>query len=143
MTPRERKRLEEMSRDCPACPECKNPCGSTRDAEGYRRWDNLLTCCACGHGWMASDEDLDQARRADDAHDHLETLADLEEHRQEPARWKQALVASGADGSVVVSKDELERLVYEWASERGIEPTRVLIPRPAFIGVKRAREGCS
>ena len=86
MTPRERKRLEEMSRDCPTCPECKAPCGSTRDAEGYRRWDNLLTCCACGHGWMSSDGDREQARRADDAHDHLETLEELASARRQAAK---------------------------------------------------------
>lgn len=68
-----------MARECPECPKCSLSCGSTRDPEGYRQWDNLLWCCACGHEWQANESAIEQARRADDAHDHLRTLEELAE----------------------------------------------------------------
>lgn len=50
--------------DCPPCPDCTAPCGTTEDA----RAPGWLICAACGHEWEASRADLEQARRADAAY---------------------------------------------------------------------------
>lgn len=48
--------------DCPECPECKMPCGTTEDAGGD------LRCAACGHFWAPSEAEVAQAERADRAY---------------------------------------------------------------------------
>lgn len=49
--------------DCPECPECDAPCGTTEDAGGA-----LLRCAACGHFWAPTDAEREQAERADRAY---------------------------------------------------------------------------
>lgn len=52
--------------DCPTCPACSMPCGSEkRGAELYGR--RGLACCACGHFWKGSKDEVAQARAADAA----------------------------------------------------------------------------
>lgn len=56
--------------DCPPCPECKTPIGAPihthhRGAE-YPR-EVRLVCHACGHGWIGTDAEVEQAERAEAA----------------------------------------------------------------------------
>jgi len=54
--------------DCPTCPSCSGPCGSTCPTDGAEAPRmGELRCLACGHEWAASEADLEQARRADAA----------------------------------------------------------------------------
>jgi hypothetical protein len=61
--------MSEPWTDCPACPNCKLPCGSRSRAReiGYRRDPAELACCACGELWSATPEEWEQAVRADAA----------------------------------------------------------------------------
>ena len=78
--------------DCPYCPGCAMPCGSTEHAYG----DNTegLTCCACGEEWPCTPAERAQAVRADRAYavkleaderarEDARVLAQLPEHLRE------------------------------------------------------------
>ena len=53
-------------RDCPRCPVCRVPAGSSRAAinSGYR---GQLMCCSCGVVWTGTAEERAQAKRVDRA----------------------------------------------------------------------------
>ena len=57
--------------DCPSCPDCTAPCGTTIDAPSGK-----LHCAACGHDWEPTEADLSQAKRADAA---WEAMPDTDE----------------------------------------------------------------
>jgi hypothetical protein len=50
--------------DCPPCPECSAPCGSTI---GEAIPGGQLRCAACGHDWTPTAAELEQALAADRA----------------------------------------------------------------------------
>jgi hypothetical protein len=56
--------------DCPPCPKCEIPAG-TREPQytqgGVPIPGPTLRCAACGHRWVGSDSDNEQAARADAA----------------------------------------------------------------------------
>ena len=82
----QRKRADEINPppahlDCPYCPGCAMPCGSTEHAYGNNT--GALTCCACGEQWDCTRAERAQAVRAERAYAvHRET----ERQRDEDAR---------------------------------------------------------
>lgn len=68
-------------RDCPPCPDCDAPCGTTEDAPPGK-----LTCCACGHTWTGTAGELKQARRADAAYAEVRELEEAEQRWPEHMR---------------------------------------------------------
>ncbi len=50
--------------DCPTCPACSAPCGSSVSAE-----NRFLCCGACGELWQGTAAEVTQARRADAAYE--------------------------------------------------------------------------
>jgi hypothetical protein len=55
----------DPARDCPPCPACSMPCGSTNgETDG-----DFLECLACGESWRGTADELAQARRADAAYE--------------------------------------------------------------------------
>jgi len=78
--------------DCPYCPGCARPCGSTEHAYGVST--GALTCGACGEQWECTRAERAQAVRADRAYavkleaeerarEDAKILALLPEHLQE------------------------------------------------------------
>ena len=82
----QRKRADEINPppahlDCPYCPSCARPCGSTEHAYGNNT--GALTCGACGEQWECTRAERAQAVRADRAYEvHLEA----ERQRDDDAR---------------------------------------------------------
>ena len=93
----QRKRADEINPppahlDCPYCPGCARPCGSTEHAYGNNT--GALTCGACGEQWECTRAERAQAVRAerayaavreaeDRARDDARVLALLPEHLRE------------------------------------------------------------
>lgn len=54
--------------DCPACPNCGERLGTPIKEAETERWygpaNARLFCPACGGGWVGTDQDLEQARKA-------------------------------------------------------------------------------
>jgi hypothetical protein len=69
----------DPARDCPPCPACSMPCGSTGGSRRDEPGGDCLECLACGHSWAASEADLEQARRADDAYNKQLEAEEAEE----------------------------------------------------------------
>lgn len=54
--------------NCPTCPACECPTGTTLARESDERLlPPRLRCCACGDEWDATPDQYEQARAADDA----------------------------------------------------------------------------
>lgn len=79
---------EWIHTDCPMCPECEAPCGTTEDAGG----PGLLRCGACGHGWQASAAEVAKADRADRAYAKMRARedADARTYDRMPASVREA-----------------------------------------------------
>ncbi len=75
--------MSEPWTDCPRCPKCRMPCGSAKHARERYGFDpnrpKALACLACGECWTGTDEEVAQARAADDAWD-----AELKRERSLP-----------------------------------------------------------
>lgn len=57
--------------DCPNCPTCKEPLGTSLKRNGVERWygpaNANLFCPVCGTGWAGTEAEVAQANKAQDA----------------------------------------------------------------------------
>jgi hypothetical protein len=95
----------DPARDCPPCPACRMPCGSTNgETDGVS-----LECLACGESWRGTADELAQARRADAAYEaqlQAEEIAAAEQASL-PAKLRE------------VNRRMLEQLEARWQAPAG------------------------
>ena len=58
--------MTDPATDCPPCPKCTLPCGST-DAARVFASEPVIMCVACGHFWEGTPAEVAQADAADAA----------------------------------------------------------------------------
>jgi transcription elongation factor Elf1 len=100
--------------DCPYCPACASPCGTT-DRDDVFDSVSAVACGACGHSWV-DDDDRAQAERADAAYAR---------HREEEAQREADAALLGPD--LLAINDRMLAV----ARTRAATPT----PQPEQLGL--------
>ena len=105
--------------DCPPCPGCGGPCGSTCPDDGRESPpDGWLRCCCCGHEWEASPADFTQACIADVA--AWDSVALVHLARMRGRKQTAGRLALGFDGVTEAEIADLRAAGYcGWVSATG------------------------